>query len=138
MYVEKRLALKQVGAGAADDLSSAAIHSESYAVLAPMAVSRFMALVSTVMDGAATVILRRRPIFGVAANEVTLATLIIPTLTAVGQVVFKDFNEVELSPGEELIYEVTSQATSGGALYDVDAENDPEAPANDASMVVSA
>lgn len=138
MYIEKRLELLPVGSIAADDLSGTGVHGYSYLVLSPCAVKRFLAAVSTVLVGPATVVLKRRPTFGSATGEVVLDTIVIPAAAPVGQVMYSDFKMVELDVGDELVFEVTVAATSGGALYGIEAENDPEVPAENSDMVASA
>lgn len=139
MYVEKRLGLLQIGAGAVDNLSGTGVHSYSYLVLSQCELKRFAAHITTVMNGAATVVAKRRPGgLGVTSGEVVVGTLILPTAAPVGQVLFKDVTPVELVAGDQLVFEVTSSATSGGAAYDVELVNDPEDARENDDLVESA
>lgn len=143
-YIHKANGLKMVGAGAADDLATAAVHTDSLAVMRQVKVSRLMALVSTavVSTGAVTVLFKRYPTFGSAAGAVTIGTLLIPAGTAAGKVIYDDVNPVNCYPGDQIVYEVTVAAAGGGAagaaVYDVELIEDPEVPANQSDMVQSA
>jgi len=134
MYTEKRLELLKVGASAPDNLSVANVAAYSYAVLSPCTVDCLRALVTTVLVGAAVVVLKRRPLLGSAAGESILATVNIPGGTLAGQTLQKKFKPEELDVGDELIFEVTSAATSGAALYGVEVDNDPEEAANNPEL----
>ena len=138
MYTEKRLELLMVGAAAPDDLSSAAVHSQSYLVLSPMMVDNFLASVTTVTVGPATIALKRRPTFGSATGESTLASIVIPGATAAGQTLFKKFKGVKLEVGDELVFEITAAATSGAALYGVEVDECPEDYRNNDELSESA
>ena len=87
---------------------------------------------------AASIQLKRRPTYGSAVGEVVLATVIIPAATAAGKMVYKKFQGVDVEPGDQLVYEVSSAATSGAALYDQRSDNDPEAPAEQSDAIESA
>jgi hypothetical protein len=134
MYVEKRLELLMVGAAAPDDLSGTGVHSYSYLVLSPCSVDKLLASVTTILSGAATLELKRRPTFGSATGEVVLDSLVLPDSLAVGQTYQSTFKGVELDVGDELVFEVSVAATSGGALYGVEVDNDPEEPGNNAEL----
>lgn len=139
MYVEKRLGLLQIGVGAVQDLSVAAVHTYSYLVGSQCELKRFLAHVTTLTVGDATVVAKRRPGgLGVVLGEEVIATLVIPGGSTVGQVVWKDVEPVELEVGDELVFEVTVGATSGAAAYDIELSDDPEVPANNPDMVESA
>ena len=139
MYVEKRLGLLQIGAGAADDLSGTGVHSYSYLVSSQCELKRLLAHVTTVLNGAATVVAKRRPGgLGVTSGEEVVGTLVLPDASSVGQVLYLDVTPVELEVGDELVFEVTSSATSGGAAYDIELSDDPEDPRENADMVQSA
>jgi hypothetical protein len=139
MYVEKRPGLLMIGAGAADDLSGTGVHSYSYLVSSQHELKRFMAHITTVLSGAATVQLKRRPGgLGVTAGEEVVGELILPDAASVGQVYYKDVQPVELEVGDELVFEVSAAATSGGAAYDLELCNDPEDPRENSDMVESA
>lgn len=134
MYVEKRLELLMVGAAAPDDLSGTGVHSYSYLVLSPCSVDKLLASVTTVLVGAASVQLKRRPLFGSAVGESVLATVAIPAAAAAGQSYQQTFKGQDLDVGDQLIFEVSAAATSGAALYGVEVDNDPEEPGNNAEL----
>ncbi len=136
-YDMERLAVEKVVAADIDDLGSTGVHTTSWMVTQACSVRRVLALVTTVLDGAAVVEFKRRPTFGSASGEVLVASLTVPTLTAAGKTVYKDFKSVNLLPGEELIAEVTSAATSGNALYGAKLELHEEAAVEVANMIKS-
>lgn len=138
MYVNRLNHLIPVGVTAADDLSATGVFTLSYGIGQQCAVYRIGCLVTTVMNGAATNAFKRRPTYGSASGEVTIGSVIIPTTTAVGKFVYKDVSPVVLFPGEQLVFETTSAATSGGCVYHVDLKDDPEYLANQSNLVASA
>lgn len=137
MYSEKRLPLLQVGDGAADDLSGTGVHGTSHLVGVGLSYNRAMAHVSVVTVGASTVVVKQRPLFGSAAGEVVLATLLIPAGTAAGVVVYKDVDPVNLEPGDQIVAEVTAAATSGSAHYMHEVEEHSEQPSEQTNMLKS-
>ena len=137
-YTQEKLAMLQLGSGAPQDLSVAAVHSTSFLVGSQMDITRCMAHVSVVTVGAATVQCKKRPLQGSAVGEVVLATLVIPDATPAGKIIYKDFDEVTLQPGDEIVYEVTAAATSGSAHYMQEVEQDPEQASEQADMMESA
>jgi recombinational DNA repair protein RecT len=123
--------------GSPDSLASAAV-VEQKAVMLGLKVRRFMASVTTVTVGASVVVLKKYSAYGVSAGAVTLATLNIPGGTAVGTIIYKDLDSVDVLPGQSLVYEVTSAATSGAAVIGINAYHAEEHPSNVAAMVASA
>jgi len=148
MYTEEQLpmAVVQVGAGAADVLTAAAVHSSSYVVLEQCKISRFLALVTTEIandSAAAVVTMKQRILYGSSSGEVDLTTITFPDGTAAGKVLYSDFEAVQLNPGDEVVFEVTTAGTdgssaAGGAIYGALCFHDPETPANQTDMVESA
>lgn len=140
MYTEEQLGLANFHAVAADadDLSGAAVHTTFVPVMAQMKVKRLEVLVSVVTVGAATIAFKRRPTFASATGEVTMGSVVVPAATAAGKVVYKDITPVVCFPGDQIVYEITSAATSGSAHYGVAGELDPEQPANQSDMIASA
>ena len=140
MYTEEQLSpsLYKTVAADIDDLSAAAVHDSSFAVMEQCCVRRLMATVTTATVGAATVEFKFRPDYGSAVGEVSLGSLIIPASSSVGDVVFKDVSPQSLTPGGQVVFEVTSAATSGNALYGFRADLDPEDANNQSQMVESA
>jgi len=75
-----------VGGGSTeiDDLTSAAVHSQSYVALESCSVTQLMALVTTLVaaDTAAPVIaFKHRPLYGSTTGETTIGSLTIPDTT---------------------------------------------------------
>lgn len=139
-YTEEQLGLANFHAVAADadDLSAAAVHTTFVPVMAQMKVRRLEVLVSVVTVGACTVAFKRRPTFGSTSGEVTMGSVVVPGATAAGKVVYKDITPVVCFPGDQIVYEITSAATSGSAHYGVSGELDPEQAANQSDMIASA
>ncbi|NJM93945.1 MAG: hypothetical protein HC842_04120 [Cytophagales bacterium] len=69
-----------------------------------------------------------------------IAAVSIPAGTAAGKVVYKrPTSPVVCFPGDQIVAEVTTAAaTSGGAIYGFSAHLDPETPANQGDMILSA
>jgi len=137
-YDMERLAVEKVVSADIDNLGATGVHTTSWAVHQASTVTRVLALVTTVLVGAATVQFKKRPIFGSATGESVVATLVIPGGTAAGKTVFKDFKSVNLLPGGQLIAEVTSAATSGNAHYGAKLELHEEAAVEVTNMIKSA
>jgi hypothetical protein len=137
MYTNEKISLMQIGDGAAKDLSAASVSATSYLVGSQLMINRVMAHVSVVTNGASVVEVKQRPLQGSAVGEVVIATLNIPDATAAGKIVYKDFDPVNMVPGDELVYEVSSAATSGSAHFLHEVDNDPEEPSEQADMVES-
>jgi hypothetical protein len=128
------------GAGvlAADDLSATGVHGE-YVACMKVRITHLFAAVTTLMDGAATVEVNRRPTLGSATGEVAIDNIVIPTTTAVGKVVYVELaSPVVLNAGDALSFEVTSAATAGGAIYGFRAVPDFEYLPNEGDLVLSA
>lgn len=141
MYTEEQNGLANFHAVAADadDLSGAAVHTTFVPVMAQMKVKVLEVLVSVVTVGACTIAFKRRPLFGSTSGEVTMGSVIVPAATAAGKVVYKKLaSPVTCFPGDQIVYEITSAATSGNAHYGVTAELDPEEPSNQSDMIASA
>lgn len=144
MYTEKTQSKLQVGAGAADDLSATGVHSYSFVFLSQVTVKRLLALISTavVSSGNVVVNFKKYVAYGSSAGEVSLGTLLIPGGTAKDKVFYKEIDEVTFHPGDQLIFEVTTAAAggsaAGGAVYDVEAFDDPEYAPDQSKMVASA
>jgi len=127
----------------ADDLSATGDAGVAWDIVRPVTVIRVGALVTTVLNGAAVVAFDRRVTTGSDTGRVNGlnaagdAVITIPTTTAAGKIVYKDVR-VDLDPGDQVIAEVTSGATSGAARYFVECVNRDEVAANLSDMVASA
>ena len=101
------------------NLAAAAASYGGYAVLMPINIKRFLFMVTTTVTSgltAAQVQLLSRPTYGSSSGAVTLATLTIPTATAVGVVLYKDISDsTRVQAGYELQIQAPSvQAVDGG------------------------
>lgn len=137
-YNLKLNSIQPLGTPAADDLSGAAVHSFSYLVQSPISVLRILATVTTATVGAGTITFRKRPTPGSATGQSTLGTLTVPGSSTVGQVIYKEITPVDCDPGCQIIFEVTSAATSGEAVYGFESCERSEVPDNVSAMVESA
>lgn len=144
MYVQKINAKLQVGAGAADDLSATGVHSYSFVCLSPFKINRLLALITTavVSTGGTVIAFKKYVAYGSSSGAVTLGSLTVPAATAKDVVVYKDISPVVFNPGDQLVFEVTTAAAgggaAGGAVYDAEAQEDPETPPNESKMLLSA
>lgn len=127
-----------------DDLTGAAVHTTSVGIVAQVKVVRLKAMVTTavVSSGAVVITYKKYPTYGSSASAVTLGTISIPAATAAGKVLYKNITPVVCTPGEQIVYEITTAAAGGGAAgnayYAVEFELDPEQPANQSDMIASA
>lgn len=85
----------------------------------------------------------RRPTYGSTTGQVVLGTITIPSGTAAGKVMYKLITPTTLFPGETLTFEHTVQAADPGTptcsgYYGFEVELDPEVPANQPNLVLSA
>ena len=85
----------------------------------------------------------RRPTIASATGEVQLGQITIPDATAAGQVMYKDIEPVTFEVGDELSFELVTQAADAGTAagdgyYAVEVDESPEEPANESNMVASA
>lgn len=145
MYTDKKAAVVQIGAGAADALTATGVHTYSFAVMSQIKVTRILALITTLVaaDTTAPVItFKRRPTYSSATGEVAIGTLSPQEGDAVGKVRYKDVDPVVCYPGDEIIFQVTtaaadSGAAAGGAVYGVEYEEVDEYVGNQSDMVES-
>lgn len=94
--------------------------------------------IETAVADEATITIQRRPVAGAAANEVTIDTIVVGTGHAAGTVVYVDGLNTRISPGEDLAFTVTGTGASGVVSITATIEEENEAAANDASLVLSA
>lgn len=137
-YTFKVHSLQPLGTPAADDLSGAAVHSFSYLIQSRIEVSRLLATVTTATVGASTITYRKRPTPGSATGQSSLGTITIPGSATVGSVYYKDISPEVLEPGCQVVFEVTSAATSGEAVYGIEGHEKPEYVGNESAMIASA
>ena len=101
-----------------DDLDAApAVHGE-YLVVKPCQIKRLMFIVTeaVVADTTAPAVrFSQRVTPGSDTNAVVLGTLTIPHGTAVGKVLYKDIDPVDLVPGDSIKVENTVQTVDAGS-----------------------
>lgn len=129
-----------------DALSGAGVHTASYVCMEQVLVRSLYAVVTTLVasDTAEAVItIKRRPTYGSATGEVSIGTLTIPDTTAAGKVIYKNVSPVEIQPGDQVVFEITTAATDGSSVagnvvYGLRISANEEEEANSSDMVLSA
>lgn len=130
----------------ADDLAVANDAAFVFNIVLPITILRVGTLITTVMNGAATVAFDRRVLTDSDTGRVNgldssgNGVIIIPTTTAVGKLVHKDLasSPVDCNPGDQIIAEVTSAATSGAGRHFVEYIVRDETAANCSDMIATA
>lgn len=91
-------------------------------------------------SAAPTVVFKKYSAYGVTSGAVTLATLTIPTGTAIGKTVYKDITPYVLKPGEAIHISWTIGTGTPTGIGDVDwmCEADPENAGNQSNLIASA
>lgn len=120
------------------DLNSATVQA-NWCPITPCTVT--MCALAILNDVAATgvVLFKRRPTAGSATGEVTIATLNLTTAHTQGKVVYSNGLDVDLSPGDEVVVEVTDVTGAGDlAKAMMWVQYDYENPTNEADMVATA
>lgn len=131
-----------------DDLdAAAAVHGE-YLVLRKCMIRRLMFIVSEAVLAATTapvVRFSKRITPGSDTGVVVLGSMTIPSGSAIGKVVYKDIEPVELNPGDAIMVENTQQTVDPGSgtetgqgYYGFELEDCPESPSESGDMVESA
>jgi len=105
----------------------------------PVTVQEFSAQITTSPTVTATILaLKRRPTPGSATGEVIILTLTLPVAAVIGNVYYKRGGDTKISPGDELVVDVTQASTAGAATMGCAWSPSWEAPANNAKMIASA
>lgn len=144
MYLDKVGGLCPIGTLGAAVMTSTGVLAHRYVALMPIKVKRIMLKITaaTVSSGNIVVVAKKRPTIGSATGEVTIGTITIPTAIAANVIYYKDVTGVVCAQGDEICFDVTTAAAGGGnagsALPMIEAEEDPETPANNSNMVASA
>jgi hypothetical protein len=91
-------------------------------------------------SAAPTVVFRKRPTPLSSSGDSAVATLTVPDATAVGKVVYKDFSPVAFAVGDaiNITWTVGTGTPTGIGRWFLEADDDPETPANNSDMVASA
>jgi hypothetical protein len=109
----------------ADDLSATGDAGYIFNIVQPITVLRVGTLVTTVLNGPAVVAFDRRVTTDSDTDRVAAlntdgdGAITIPTTTAVGKIVYKDVR-VDCDPGDQIVPEVTTGATSGAGRHFVE------------------
>lgn len=109
-------------------------------------VSRLLFVLETAVaaDSTAPVIeFNRRPTIASNSGEILLGQITIPDGTAIGTVMYKDIDPVTFEVGDELSFELVTQAVDGSSAagdgyYAVEIQESPEDARNESNMVASA
>lgn len=141
---ERQQAVQPIGV-TADDVSATGDAAWIFDVVAPITVLRVGAIVTTVIvsTGVVVVDFDRRILTGSDTGRVnkldgTNATISIPATEAAGKLVYKDVR-VDLDPGDQVVPEViTAATTSGAARYFIEYIQRDNAAGEFADMVASA
>jgi hypothetical protein len=104
-----------------------------------MAVAIYALVITAPTVTAPSVTFKFRPTIGSATGEVTIGTLTFALATAlINTVVFKTVDNVKLTPGGEVVVQVTAVATAGAAQFGILVAPNWDYPANNLKMVRSA
>lgn len=140
-YDHQKMQLFELVDPAANDLTTTGVKARMLPGLQPVIIRKIAAYIQEVgatTDPIVTVKKRVTPLTDTGA--VTLGTLTWPVATPIGTVVYKAINPpVKLSPGEELVFDVTTAtATSGEAFFMAEGDPSWESPAVNSDMLESA
>jgi hypothetical protein len=145
MYDAKPAANLMVGAGTAKDVSSTGVFAYTWNFIEPASVRQLACKVTVVMNstGGIVVTFRRRPAYGSAGSGATaqtvLGTVTIPKTAAADVVVVNNITPVNINPGEQIVADCTTAATtSGSAIAYVVADYNAEVAKNESVTVVTA
>lgn len=127
----------------AENLAAAAAVHGGYIVMRPIKVTAFYFAVTTLVEAdniAPVVEVNRRPTIASSSGEEQIASLTIPEAAAVGKVYRKDCEPVLCYPGDEISFELVTQATdsgtaAGAGFYGIDYEDVSEAIGNCGDLV---
>lgn len=115
--------------------SAAVIGDEHVVGVIPHIVRAVSVVITTSPSDAGTITFKHRPTVGSSSGEVTIAAIDYAGTAAAGDVLYVDGLNVEVTPGESIIAEVTDATpTSGNASAVVYTEPRWERPENIAAM----
>lgn len=84
----------------------------------------------------------RRPTIASSSGEIQLGTVTLPNAATLGSVYYKNISPVVFEVGDELSFELLTQAVggtiAGDGYYNVLCIADPEVPGNESNMIASA
>ncbi len=124
-----------VGAASAD-------HGEMICVKACTVKRIMFIVVGEAIAGATppTVVFKKRPTPLSATGETAIGTLTLPAATAIGKVVYKDIDPVQLAVGDsvEIAHTVGVTGPTGIGFWGMEMNDCPDTPANNTDMVASA
>lgn len=133
-----------VSTDAANAIGMLASATKLIRILTKCQLVRLLAAVDVVLDTSATVVtVTKRVTMGSDTSAVAITTLTVPTLTAAGKVVYKDFADMTsanctLNPGDELKFVRDSGGGSGSLVLGAEVILMEEQPSNCSDMIESA
>lgn len=145
MYDAKQATALMVGAGTAKDCSSTGVFAYTWNYIEPATVKTLAVKVTVVMSSTVAIVVtfRRRPAYGSAGSGATaqtvLGTVTVAKTAAVDTVFVNNITPVTLNPGEQIVADCTTAATtSGSAIAYVIADYSAETSLNESVTVVTA
>lgn len=136
---QKVMHRETLAAGTGILFSSTGIKSTFSPGIMPHKLRKVACVVATQMTTTPPVLtIRHRPTAGSSTGQTTVDTITIPTTAAAGKIIYVEDLDQKVSPGEHIVFEVTTAAAAGGA--DIIAEFDPiwEGLANETDASLSA
>ncbi len=123
--------------------ASSADHGEMICVRPCKVVGISFIMVGELAGGtsaAPTVVFTKRPTPLSATAEAVIGTLTIPDATAIGKTVYKPVTPVSLAVGDsvEISHTVGTGTPTGIGFWGIELNDEPEDPANNSDMVLSA
>lgn len=105
-------------------------------------VIRAWAFICTVLTTVTQAVLDldKQPTAGSATGRIAdyVSPLKIPIGTAQGKVIYKDGLQAKVSPGEQIVYNITTAASAGSGSVSLFVEPTWEVPANNVNMALTA
>lgn len=144
-YDSRPAHLLMVGAGTAKDCSATGVFAYTWNFIEPAVVRQVACKVTTVMNstGGIVVTFRLRPAYGSAGSGATaqsvLGTVTIAKAAAVDTVFVNNITPVLVQPGQQIVADCTTAATtSGGAIAYISHNFSAEVAKNEAVTLVTA
>lgn len=121
MYTDKLQAVTQVGAGAELDLASTGVKGCSWVVMSPIVITRLLAYISTVFSSTANAVVTfyAYQAYNSSSGQISIGVLKVGTTAgvgAVGQVYYNTNTPYRAYPGQQIITNVTTAATTSGKV----------------------
>lgn len=105
----------------------------------PVTALRLCVLVTTAVTGTAAVLaLDRRVTYGSDTGRVEIGRITLPVGTAIGKVVWKELEPMDLDMGDQMVWELITASTAGGGVLSVEYIPRAEMPSNQPDAIKSA